>query len=534
MLMRRYLKYILLSVICLGATGCADFLDKPSYSDYEEKDLLNEQGMTGLLNGIYDNFQSSSYYGASIYGYEISKGPDFFVRVSSGGSFERECRYSENTSSPGAATSIWTQIYKTIRTATDLIEKLNAGVPDMEDNMVKMYLGEAHGLRGLAYFDLMRLFAWMPRFSIEGGEEYEERYSLGVPILDTTDMAINPFKYKIRRATAADTYKYIENEFKLAKENLQGLETGAGHINYVAVCGLMARMYLYMERWDDVIAIGEEALAAAGAYDFLSYSSYKTSYYQSFNCENIWELAYTETDNCGGSALNYVARKETFNNPGAENDGKVSKALGYAAYGLFPEAQNILRKKSGAVEDVRGYLICDLGVNANPDYKGCRKYVGSSYHYVYNIPVIRLPEIYLTVAEAYLHLGNVPAADEYYKALRAVRVLETSGFETADPEVALGLLLEERRRELIMEGHTYWDYFRRGATMVREKAIENVRRRTVNFGLDKYQGRCQVIYPIPLKELEANVDIRDQQSPGYDSYGDVYGDEVPDTGGEIL
>ena len=155
-------------------------------------------------------------------------------------------------------------------------------------------------------------------------------------------------------------------------------------------------------------------------------------------------------------------------------------------------------------------------------------------HYVYNIPVIRLPEIYLTVAEAYLHLGNVPAADEYYKALRAVRVLETSGFETADPEEALGLLLEERRRELIMEGHTYWDYFRRGATMVREKVIENVRRRTVNFGLDKEQGRFQVIYPIPLKELEANKDIRDQQSPGYDSYGDVYGDEVPDTGGEIL
>ena len=533
MLMRKISKYILLLIVPAVVLSC-DLLDKPSYSDFEEKDLINEQGMTGILNGVYDCFQSSDYYGAVLYGFEASKGPDFFVRVSSGGTFERECRYAEDATSSGSANAAWTQIYKAIRTSTDLIEKLNAGVPDMSEELVNRYLGEAHGLRALAYFDLMRLFAWMPRFSIEGGRSYEERYKWGVPILETADMALNPFKYKIRRATAEDTYKYIENDFKIAKEKLAGVDTGQGHINYVAVCGLMARMYLYLERWEDVIAVGDEALAAAGAYDFLSYSSYQTNYYQQFNCENIWEIVNTTTDNAGGSSLNYIARKETFNNPGAENDGKVSKALGYAALGLFPEAQNLLRKKSGAVDDVRGYLICDLGIPTNPDYKGCRKYVGSSYHYVYNVPVIRLPEIYLTMAEAYIMLENVAAADEYYKALRTVRVQETSGFETADPTEALNLLLEERRRELIMEGHTFWDYFRRGVEFKRESTLENVRRRTVRFGIDgSSYGRCQVIYPIPLKELEANKDIRDQQSPGYKTYTDVYGDEAPDTGEEI-
>jgi hypothetical protein len=84
-----------------------------------------------------------------------------------------------------------------------------------------------------------------------------------------------------------------------------------------------------------------------------------------------------------------------------------------------------------------------------------------------------------------------------------------------------------------MEGHTFWDYFRRGAEFKRESNIENVKRKTVNFGLSKYQGRCQVVYPIPLKELEANKDIRDQQNPGYSTYYDVYGDEAPDAGGDI-
>lgn len=513
----------------MGAAAC-DLLDKQSYSDYEEKDLLTKQGMTGLLDGVYDNFQSASYYGALIYGYEIAKGPDFFVRESSGGTFERECRYAESTSSSGSANSAWTQIYKTIRTATDLIEKLEGGIPDMDEATKDQYLGEAHGLRALAYFDLMRLFAWMPRFSIEGHEKYEERYKWGVPIIRTTDMAINPFKYKIRRETAEDTYKYIENEFKIAKAKLQGRQVESGHINYVAVCGLMARMYLYLEQWDDVIALGEEAIAAGSAYDFIGYTSWNTNYYQSFNSENIWELVYTTTDNCGGSALNYVARKETFNNPGAENDGKVSKVLGYAAMGLFPETQSLLKEQFDGVDDVRGYLICDLGVNANPEYRGCRKYVGSSYHFVYNVPVIRLPEVYLTVAEAYLHKGDVASADRYYKALRKARVQDLKGFGSATPDAALQMLLKERRRELIMEGHTYWDYFRRGAEFKREAAMENVRRRTVRFGIDGTSyGRCQVIYPIPLSELEANKDIRDQQSPGYSTYSDVYGDEAPES-----
>ncbi len=533
MRMKKIFKYIAALALTLLSAGCSDFLNKESYTDYEEKDMLDHEGMTGLLNGIYDNIQSADYYGRNLYGYEISKGNDFFVRVSSGGTFERECRYAENTSSPGSATATWTKIYTAIRTATDLIEKLDAGVEDMTQDQISLYLGEAHGLRALAYFDLMRMFAWMPRFSIEGGEEYEERYSWGVPIMDTTDMAINPLNYKIRRATAKETYDYIEKEFKLSHELLKDRDTENGHINFTAVCGLMARLYLYLGRWEDVVTVGEEALtAAAGRYDFIGYSAYKTTYYTSFNSENIWELVYTVTDNCGSSALNYVARKETFNNPGAENDGKVSKAVGYAAFGLFPETQALLGQSDGGVEDVRGYLVCDLGITSNPDYRGCRKYVGSSYHYVYDVPVIRLPEIYLTLAEAYINMGDVAKAEQYYKPLRIVRVQDGSGFGTTDPSEALDLLLKERRRELIMEGHTYWDYFRRGATMVRQTAMENVRRKTVNFGLEKYQGRAQVVYPIPLSELEANVDIRDQQNPGYDTYIDIYGDEVPDTGTE--
>ena len=525
--MKKFTIYIAVAAASLTLSSCEKqldkWLDKSPFTEYDAKDVTTPEGIEGLLRGVYNNFQASGYYGMNLYCYEMSKGIDFFVRESSGGSFERECRYSESLSSPGSASGTWLQIYTAIRTATDLISKVPQ-VEGLDPESRDRILGEAHGLRGLAYFDLMRLFAWMPRFSIPGHQQHEEQYKWGVPILDDPDMAQHPDRYDLVRQTADSTYRYIRKEFELAHTLLNGKETGNGHINFTAVCGLMARMYLYLEDWDNAILYGEEALESAGKkYSLLSYDSYISNYWQSFNSESIWELAYSSTDNLGSGSINYVARKETYNIPGSDLDGTVSNMAGYAAFGLFSDAQKALKNTVNGVDDVRGYLVCELGVPTNPDYKGCRRYIGTPYHWVYNVPVIRLPEIMLTVAEAYLHKYDKTSAAKYYIPLRQARVQDGSGFGSADAEAALGQVLAERRRELIMEGHTYWDYFRRGATMTRPENLENVRRKTVRFGIDGTSyGRPQVIYPIPLGEMEANKAMRKQQSPGYGTYDDYY------------
>lgn len=63
----------------------------------------------------------------------------------------------------------------------------------------------------------------------------------------------------------------------------------------------------------------------------------------------------------------------------------------------------------------------------------------------------------------------------------------------------------------MLEGHNYWDYFRRGETMKRPELLENANKITIAFGYGsgKSQARMQVVYPIPLSELEANKAIRD-------------------------
>ncbi|WP_418982991.1 RagB/SusD family nutrient uptake outer membrane protein [Alistipes sp.] len=524
--MKRLLKYLVALLLLSGLAACEDFLDKESYTDHDREILRTPEGIEALLDGVYDIFQHTNYYGRNLMAYEAAKGNDFFVRVSSGNNFERENRYAESTASAGAAEGMWLKIYSGIRTATDLIEAV-PGVEGMPEKELRRVEGEAHALRGLAYFDLMRLFAYPPRFSFPDGEEYDigptpGAYAWGVPILWSKQMADNILDYEVRRETAVTVYDYIEHELLEAKRLLADAEPRQGHVNYVAVCGLLARMYLYMERWDEVIEQGGEALrSAAGTYRMIPYDTYKTTYYKPFNSENLWELVYTLSDNNGGNSLNYLVRKPTYDNPGAENDGQVSQAVGYAAYGLFPATVALL---TADPDDVRGYWVCDLGI-ANKPYKGLRKYVGESYHYVYNQPVIRLPEVCLSLAEAYLRKdgGSVALAEPWYNVVREARVKRT-GFVSADVEGALAEVFAERRRELMLEGHNYWDYFRRGETMKRPELLENANKITVAFGYGsaKSQARKQVVYPIPLSELEANKAIRDQQNPGYETYDEVY------------
>ena len=204
--MKKIRIYLAALLLLPGLSSCGDFLDKESYTDQDREILKTPEGIEALLNGVYDIFQHANYYGRNLMAYEAAKGNDFFVRVSSGNSFERENRYAESTASSGAASGLWLKIYGGIRTATDVIEAIG-GVQGMGDDDLHRVEGEARALRGLAYFDLMRLFAYPPRFSFPDGEEYDigatpGAYAWGVPILDGMDMANNILDYEVRRDSA--------------------------------------------------------------------------------------------------------------------------------------------------------------------------------------------------------------------------------------------------------------------------------------------------------------------------------------------
>ena len=524
--------YILLLTIAASVSCDKLSLDKKSLDSMPGEFVrTTQEGLQMLMSGVYNDLQSSGYYGGVLYLYEASHSPDFFVRNVGGGySFRLENRYETGTRTNGNARNLWLRCYNVIRNCTIIIESVDDVDGDIE--VLRRIKGEAYALRGLAYFDLLRVFAYPPKFSCTWGSSYiippddpanydpdalpivqnTEYYCWGVPLVNTMDEGYNVLDHKIYRATADECWNFVLDQFDRAYSLLNGRTTAAGHINAPAVLALKQRTALYMEDSKSVIELGLLWLNRYEAnYKMIPYDTYPKQYWVSGNSEKIWEIVYSETDNLDSSSINYWARKQTYDeDPSSPDDGKLKANIGYAKMGLtFGHANMAIEQLTKYPNDIRQHLICDLGVPGT-GYKALRKYVGTPYHFVHNIPVVRLPEIYLNMAEAYMQRANTAMAAEYLSKVTEVRRKASVTPQTVND------VLDERRREFMFEGQNYFDYFRNGRSITGRQIIESISSTSsITFGKGE---TYRAVYPIPLAEMNANPAIRNQQNPKYGAW----------------
>lgn len=495
----KQITYILLALGLLAS--CDSVLDQKPYISIPDTDVFKSAADAQYaLEGIYDALTHEDYYGRLIYAYEGSKGPDFYVE-DTGNRFLTENAYRETSSSNAYATDAWDKIYSTVFLCNKIISNIDQ--IEGEQDEVKRIKGEALAIRALCYFDLMRLFAYPPIYSCPEGSLYQEKYKRGVPLIlseeDNEAVISNP----VGRDDAKSCYDRIVTDFSDASDLLSGVASSNGKISQQAVNALLARTYLYLGKWENAITAGE---AAKNGGSILDYDQYKTNYYKPFNSENIWELSYSVADNLSSNSLNHIVRNPTIDIPDDPEDGKIAEeGIGYAGYGGNIYLRAVLRE---IATDVRAYLICD---NELGPETGIRKYIGDGMHSIHNITMVRLPEVYLTLAEAYAESDNLPAAEAALNELYKKRTQTTYSVNSKDQLIAD--ILKERRKELVLEGHTYWDHFRRAIPFDREaRGSVNNEVAHIDFTIP------QVVYPIPQDEMEANPNIRGEQNPGYSPY----------------
>ena len=87
---------------------------------------------------------------------------------------------------------------------------------------------------------------------------------------------------------------------------------------------------------------------------------------------------------------------------------------------------------------------------------------------VNNIRVIRLSDIYLIAAEAALKKSSADqaSANKYLNA-----IIKRAIPSASDVTATEALVLKERRKELVMEGHRFYDIMRLGITVTRKVDI---------------------------------------------------------------
>lgn len=153
--------------------------------------------------------------------------------------------------------TLWMIAYKVIFMTNTLIESIDEGNSDISDHL----LGEAYFIRGWMHFNLVNLYAKPYTHS---------RDNIGVPLHISTN---NPAP---SRAKVGEVYDQIVKDLTKASQLMGPSRGNKGYACKDAALGLLSRVHLYMENWDEVVntvntVLGGAAPASKLDGDFANY-----------------------------------------------------------------------------------------------------------------------------------------------------------------------------------------------------------------------------------------------------------------------
>lgn len=240
------MKKINILLICLMAislTSCDDFLDVRPKAEKLERDLFkNAQGFEDAIYGVYGSLASTSIYGKDmLWGVPEVLAQNLHCYGNQELDALAEYDYTSNDGLRQRFASIWTQTYKSIGYANNILEQLNDWSPATLP-LFNYYKGEMLGIRAMLHFDMLRLYA--PTNESATGIPYVTTYSYDVKpfrkVGEVYDLILKDLQ-EAEQLLADDeqTIVYPHNNENYNKFN-NYRET---HFNLYAVRALLARVY---------------------------------------------------------------------------------------------------------------------------------------------------------------------------------------------------------------------------------------------------------------------------------------------------
>ncbi len=449
------LYYFLVMVLGLGACS-KDFLEPTVTTQKDVATSINTlEDLQGIVLGAYDRMNQPPYNGRNYIVYGEVRSDNAY----SNGNSAQFVEPAQFNMLPvyGYTTFTWQQMYAVIANTNIVI---NAEVEDNESAEVQYVKGQAHTLRALAYIDLLGLYVQQ----YAGG-------TLGVPlVLEFNDGNIYP-----ERATAQQVWDQIGTDFQMAADMMNPAldETSSTVITSGAVYALQSRYYLYIKDYEKA-GVAAKKVIDSGKYSLTDAASHVASWALKGNSNIIFELAFTETDNLSFNSL-YFAYQDTY-----YGDVVVTNEL----YNMYEDAD--VRKELYTVQD-------------NGMIRMTGKYPSEST--TDNMKIIRYAEVILTYAEAMAQTGKPDVALTYLNMIPANRNA------TVYTEATLDNILQERRKEIAMQGQRFYDLMRYEQEIPYVDPGQTFDKAGIPF------GDPDLAFPIPQTEISANSSI--EQNEGY-------------------
>ncbi len=441
----------LVLVISAIMWGCDSLLSyEPKQSISSEVALTTSDNVELVLVGAYDELSDGDAYG----GYAMLL-PDLLANsgdLAWDGTFTdiRDIWLKQQQVNNGFVEDTWIAFYDMINLTNNVLGALDVVDADIRDRVE----GEAKFLRGVGYFELVRLYAKPWNLG-------DPAQNPGVPLVLLPDSKIEETK-DLPRATVAEVYAQIISDLTDAK-NLLPPANGEFATNYAAAA-MLSRVYLQQQKYQ---LAAEEAnfVIESGLFTLVEEYENAFSVVGGVSSEAVFVLRVSEQD--GFNTLH-----NHYSSPQFGGRGDVT---------LTPEHLSLYEAGSERLE-----------INYT-DAEGVR--TGKYRDQYGNVQVIRLSELYLTRAECNFRLGpgnyvgpNTPAED-----LNIVR----NRVELPDiTNPTLQDITEERFLELAFEG--FW--------------LHDLKRLEQSFGDISWDDPI-LVFPIPLREINANDNL--VQNEGY-------------------
>jgi len=496
-------KYIYIAIAIAALTGACseDFVSiDPKGSFLSTSYYNNEQQATAALVGVYDPIRKNTSGFENLVAMLNAGSDDFYA----GGGGASDGMGIQNFSTHSLTSliipgSFWNDHYQGVYRANVLLSKMS-GVK-MSDALKVRFTAESKALRGLYYFNLVRLFKNVP---------------LILEPLTTADMLA------VEQATPEAVYAQIEKDLLEAIPALPpavDAATESGRLTRGAAQALLGKVYLFEGKKAEAAAILAEVNGTPGApnqYGNKLLNNFSDLWVTTnkFNAESLIEVSHTSAGNSDwgfwgqgrdeGNSLNVMVGPRGYSRPANSTAPDLPSGWSFSIptqklYDAMKDdprfAATILDvkalKAAGKADYIGGYQ--DTGYFLNkflPRQSDVRTGGGAAeLNYKQNSYIIRLADTYLMEAEA---LGSGARAQALLDAVRARVGL-------APVPVTLAAIKNERRLELAGEGHRFFDLVRWGdaATVLADRGF--------TAGTDE-------IFPIPFVELTGT---KLKQNPNY-------------------
>lgn len=473
---------LLLSAALTVTISCEDFLDvKPQGQLTQEAFPKSASDALLATNAVYSTLRQWHYHSGGFPIFDIMsddalKGSNPDDQVNTLGAYDK---FMHDATSDGLD-RWWATLYQGIRRANVVIE--NVPSITMDETLKNRYLAEARFLRGLYYFDLIRGFG-------------------GVPLVTESAPPL-----KVARATEAAVYALIEEDFDFAIANLPAKNqydaADAGRATRDAAKAFRAKAALFQQDFVSAETLLLEVINS-GLYDLEPVFANANSKTGEHGVESVFEIGAIEVEaSIGNQYANTQGVRGTpnrgwgFNRPSINLQnafnpadprldatvillGEVLDGVTILGDGTTPD--EVLDDQNNIIEiECYNEKVWIPGNNTNTQFGHNRR-------------LIRFSDVLLMAAEV-LNENDKPAQALVH--LNRVRARAREGNNAILPDITetgkdalRDLILQERRLELALEGHRYWDLVRTG------KAAQ------ILGPLGYVQGKHNLL-PIPQNEID--------------------------------